>query len=113
MLHFRLVRSSAQAIILMLAFSSVCALGAQTVGTEQDRSSEALQARLDNAESNYKNGKIDLAIEQATSLIDVTESSFFESDRVARDAKADLAVFQLKAGNSDQTAKLVRELLLN
>lgn len=113
MLDHTLARSLSLATGLVLALSSAPAFSAVSPSTTQDRSPDALQARLVEAETNYKTGKVDDAINQAKSLVDVTDSSFLESDKVAREAKADLAVFQLKAGHPDQTAMLMRELLVN
>lgn len=78
-----------------------------------DKSPSALQARLDRAEKSFHDGKVSLAVDEASSLINLVDSSFLQSDQVAREAKADLAVFQLKAGHPDETARLMRELLLS
>jgi len=101
----------ATAFALILSSASVNR-AAIPVG-EQERSPAALQARLDEAESSFRNGKLRESIDQASSLLNLTDSSFFQSESIAQEAKADLAVFQLKAGNPDQTAKLMRELFLS
>jgi hypothetical protein len=104
--HFTLTFTTA----LALALSSAAAIGATMPTTEQDRSPAALQSRLDQAESSFRSGNLQQSIDQARSLLNVNDSSFFQSDEIAQQAKGDLGVFQLKAGNADQTAKLVREL---
>jgi hypothetical protein len=98
---------------IALVFSSVPAGGVGTAVSSRDKSSATLEARLDAAETDFKNGKVSEAIEQASKLIDVTDDSIFKSDLVAQKAKADLAIFQLKAGHPDVSAALIRQLLLN
>lgn len=101
---------------LAISFIAASCLFSQTASgaddSSDDRSPDALQAKLEEAEKSYKAGKVDAAIKQATELIDLKDSSVFESDSVARDAKADLVLFQLKSGNADQSAKLISELLI-
>lgn len=99
-------------VACLLSFiCSGSALGTNT--PEKGTSPDELQAQLDEAEINFKAGKIDTAITQATSLLNVKDSSFLKSDHASRNAKADLAVFQLKAGHPDQTALLIRQLLIS
>jgi hypothetical protein len=79
----------------------------------QDRSGDGLQKRLAEVESSFRNGNLNSAIDQASSLLNVPDSSFFESNFVAREAKKDLAIFQLKAGHPDESTKLIRELSMS
>ncbi|MBC7996620.1 MAG: hypothetical protein IAF58_01680, partial [Leptolyngbya sp.] len=96
---------------LLSVICSGSALAANIPG--KGTSPDELQVQLDEAEINFKAGKIETAITQATSLMNVRDSSFLKSDRASRNAKGDLAVFQLKAGHPDQTALLIRELLIS
>src|SRR5579885_3264252 len=107
------------ASLLLIASCYYTAYGAETsmekagaARQEDNRNSTVLQARLDEAENNFKNGKLKEAIDQSTSLLDVSDSSFFHSDRIAQEAKADLAVFQFKAGRAELSAQLIAELLV-
>jgi FKBP-type peptidyl-prolyl cis-trans isomerase len=108
----RLKLQIALSACIALGVFSVSCTGVKAADADPDTSQSALQARLAEVEKNYKAGKIDAAIDGASSLIDVTDNSFLMSDLVAREAKADLAVFRLKAGRPDETARLMRELLL-
>lgn len=71
-----------------------------------------MKARLEEAEKSYRDGKVDAAIEQATRLVGVKCGGFLGSSQTSRDAMADLAIFQIKAGRPDESARLVRQLLL-
>ena len=108
----RLKLQIALSACIALGVFSVSCTGVKAADADPDTSQSALQARLAEVEKNYKAGKIDAAIDGASSLIDVTDNSFLMSDLVAREARADLAVFHLKAGRPDETARLMRELLL-
>lgn len=72
-----------------------------------------LQTKLTAAENDFKAGKIESAIDQATALTTIHDGSFFKSDQVVREAKAYLAVFKLKAGHPDEAARLIREILIS
>lgn len=102
-------------IVLLLASTVFFSNPVNAVETnvEMDRSPSALKARLQRAEDAYKAGDINAAIEAANSLTNVVDSSIFRSDSTARDAKADLVIFNIKAGHPDISARFVRELLLS
>jgi hypothetical protein len=97
---------------LALALSASPMTHADSGAEEVDRSPSALQARLEQAENSFKSGKLAEAVEQASSLSKLTDSSAFQSDTIAQAAAADLAVFQFKAGHPEETARLMRQLLL-
>jgi len=108
----RLKRAATLAVAYALAISAgPLAVSAGTAALAAE-TSDSLQAKLNDAERIYKDGKTAVAIEQATKLLGTHDNSVLKSDRVARDAKADLCVFQLKAGRPDESARLIRELLL-
>src|SRR5262245_38295314 len=86
--------------------SSVLAVTSDTM----DTSPSALKEKLNHAEQAFKDGNVAAAIEEANALTNVVDSSIFKSDGNAREAKADVAIFQIKAGNADVSAKLIREL---
>ncbi|MGD9683907.1 MAG: tetratricopeptide repeat protein [Candidatus Obscuribacterales bacterium] len=77
-----------------------------------DNLPSTLRARLEEAEKSYRDGKIDAAVEQATKLVGVKSGGILGSDENSREAMADLAVFQIKAGHPDESARLIRVLLL-
>lgn len=107
----KLNRLLAVSLIVFAFLSSNPAFGADLSNVTDDRSPDVLKAKLEDAEKSYRDGKIDVAIQKATALLDVRDSSVLQSDSVAREAKADLVVYQLKAGNADQSSKLILELL--
>jgi hypothetical protein len=107
--------SLALAMTLALFVGSVGSFEARAATAEEpkDISASTLQARLDEAENNYRSGKFDLAFTQLSSLVNYTDQNHLTFEEPSRAAKADLAFYQLKAGQPDQTAKLMCELLLN
>ncbi len=109
----KLNRFLALGLLVASCLVSYPASGADDPQAIQDRSPDVLKAKLDEAEKSFKDGKVDEAVKQATALLGAKDSSVFQSDAVAREAKADLVVFQLKAGNADQSAMLISELLRN
>lgn len=107
----KLNRFLSYSLIVALCLVSSSASYADDPQAIEDRSPDVLKAKLDEAEKSFKDGRVDDAVKQATALLGVKDSSFFQSDAVAREAKADLVVFQLKAGNADRSASLISELL--
>lgn len=76
---------------------------------------------LQDAELDYKAGKVDVAIKAAEEFLRSLEdkqsaggSSGFGQDTsgLQQKIKVDLAVFQVKAGHADESARLIREMLL-
>lgn len=100
---------------MVLALSLTLALTSNSAyaETQINNSQATLQERLDEAENNYRSGKFDLAFTQLSSLVNDTDRNHLAFEEESRAAKADLALYQLKAGQPDQTAKLMRELLLS
>lgn len=79
---------------------------------EPENAPSSLKARLEEAEKSYRDGNVDAAVEQATRLVGVKGGGFLGSNQNSREAMADLAVFQIKAGHPDESARLIRQLLL-
>ncbi|MCA9804299.1 MAG: hypothetical protein KC777_20160 [Cyanobacteria bacterium HKST-UBA02] len=106
-------RSLTLAGCLVLANASFpFALAAPPSPTDMDNLPSTLKARLEEAEKSYRDGKVDAAIEQATKLVGIKSGGFLGSNENSREAMADLAVYQIKAGHPDESARLIRSLLL-
>jgi len=86
---------------------------AGTASGEVDLAPSALKARLQKAENDFRSGNLTSAIAEASVLQNTVNRTDYRSVRFAGEVKQDLAVFQLKAGHPDETAKLMRELLLS
>lgn len=81
---------------------------------------EEPQAVLQGAEENYKNGKVDIAISAAKELLQSLEDeqlsqsngSMQDTSSMLQKVKSDLVVFFVKAGDPSESARIIRELLL-
>lgn len=103
MFNKRLKRTSA--LLITFALSINCAIA------------EVPQVVLQDVELDYRAGKVDAAIAATKELLRSAEEQqarghLPEAVYDTRRIKADLAVFQLKAGHADESARLIRELLL-
>jgi hypothetical protein len=67
---------------------------------------------LNKAELDFKGGKVDAAIAAANRILAQSDDKKLSLDWIAPNVKTDLAVFQLKAGHADESARLIREVLL-
>jgi len=87
-----------------------CAAFSDTPTTPSE--SQAPQEVLKEAEQIYAEGKVKEAIARITEVLGSQEKKGWNSERITREAKFDLALFQLKAGNGSETARIIRELLI-
>ena len=83
----KLNRFLALGLLVASCLVSYPASGADDPQAIQDRSPDVLKAKLDEAEKSFKDGKVDEAVKQATALLGAKDSSVFQSDAVAREAK--------------------------
>ncbi|MBX3075774.1 hypothetical protein KF728_25340 [Candidatus Obscuribacterales bacterium] len=81
---------------------------------------EEPQAVLQGAEENYKNGKVDIAISAAKELLQSladeqlsqSNGSMQDTSSILQKVKSDLVIFFVKAGDPSESARIIRELLL-
>jgi hypothetical protein len=81
---------------------------------------EESHAVLQGAEYNYKIGKVDVAISAAKELLHTLEDeqlsqsngSMQDTSSMLQKVKSDLVVFSVKAGDPSESARIIRELLL-
>jgi hypothetical protein len=97
--------------ILCAVLSCLCCRPA-AAAADSEADPDSIESKLLDAENNYRAGKIDIAIDTATKIADTKPEGILASDRVQRDAKSDLVIFQLKAGHPDESARLIREMLI-
>lgn len=95
--------------LFVICFSSSFCFAIASPTTASDTEEPSPLAVLKAAEQDYREKKIDAALEKARGVL---RSSYLNPEWVYQNANADLAVFNIKAGHADESARLIRELLL-
>lgn len=114
MLDKRNKLAAALALLLVIAnVSPIIATPIAPVAEGKDAVQSTPKEQLQAAEQNYRDNKIDDAVTQATHLIETLNKTRGQNEQLERDATADLVLFQLKAGHPDESARLLRMLLLD